>query len=273
MRFKKVVRTYAPEWTADLYRYLVADPVHRRIVKLRRVLTTVDAVRLAVWYSLPGEISVLVPQLGRKILIRGRTTDLRCFEKVLVDREYDSPFQLNLDPKLIVDAGANTGIATNYFAAIFPRARIVAIEPEAGNAEILRRNCSGLANVSIHEAAIWPTKDRIQLVDPGIGAWAYAVRDGREAKNIGLVETITIEQILHQYGSRIDILKLDIEGAELELMRSSSWLDYVDTIIIELHDRYKAGCAQSFYTALAGRAFRQEIKGENIFVDLRVAEA
>jgi hypothetical protein len=48
----------------------------------------------------------------------------------------------------------------------------------------------------------------------------------------------------------IDILKVDIEGAEKEIFSGSpSWINHVGVLIVELHDRLKAGCSRSFFNA------------------------
>jgi hypothetical protein len=64
----------------------------------------------------------------------------------------------------------------------------------------------------------------------------------------------------------IDILKIDIEGAEREVLRDpSAWIGNVDTLIVELHERLKLGCNRSFYNATNG--FDDEwIQGENVYV-------
>ena len=85
------------------------------------------------------------------------------------------------------------------------------------------------------------------------------------------VSAITMEDILRKLAvSRIDLLKLDIEGSERELFSTDSgaWLNRVEYIVVELHDRYRPGCAKAFYSALATRDFIQEIRGENIFIRL-----
>jgi FkbM family methyltransferase len=250
--------------------YIPGFSFARSVRDLRRIMSMSDAVKFTLRKSAPGTFSVFVRSVNRKLTLRGDTTDIFCFQKVLMHREYESPFSANPETKLIVDAGANTGFATNYYAATFPNARVVAIEPEAGNVKILKNNCEGLPNVTIYETALWPTSGRIELTDPGFGSWAYSVKDERSSVGIGSVETSTIDEILQQHGGHIDILKLDIEGAEFDLMKSNpSWLNRVDTIVVELHDRFRPGCAQMFYGALAGRPFNQEIRGENIFIDLR----
>jgi hypothetical protein len=83
------------------------------------------------------------------------------------------------------------------------------------------------------------------------------------------VPSVTIGDILRESGfDHIDILKLDIEGAEKELFREGweEWLPKVRMIVIELHDRFVPGCSQSFYSAILKRPFRQEVNGENVLI-------
>src|SRR5260370_13944534 len=117
-----------------------------RIRALGRVMPLLDAVRLGLSESSPGEIRVYLRPVAKKVVLRRQTTDLRCLEKVFVSDEYDSPFQLS--PRVIVDAGANVGMATLFFAQRDPEAKILAIEPEASNFEMLKQNCQSLSNVT-----------------------------------------------------------------------------------------------------------------------------
>jgi len=85
---------------------------------------------------------------------------------------------------------------------------------------------------------------------------------------------VTIPGLMSQYGlTRIDLLKLDIEGAEKELFAAASdWIDKVDAIAIELHDRFKRGCSQAFYNATA--SFPYEVhKGELVFLFRRMVNS
>src|SRR2546429_507638 len=85
-----------------------------RICFLWRVMPLRDAVHLALTQNSPGETRIYLRPISKKIAIRRQTTDLRCLEKVFIAREYNSPFKLC--PKIIVDAGANVGMATLFFA-------------------------------------------------------------------------------------------------------------------------------------------------------------
>lgn len=242
-----------------------------RVRTLRRAISLRDALRLGLGRRTQGEEQVFVRALGRKVWIRLGTSDYRCVEKVFACKEYDFPF--GASPQVIVDAGANVGMATLYFADRYPGARIIAIEPEHSNFAALRRNCEGLPNVALIQAALWPDDGRrLTLADASAEKWAFSVSEFRPGVADQVeVPTITMCQVLGQVDKgKVDILKLDIEGAELELFSSDSktWLDCVDSIVVELHDRLRPGCAKALYSALVDREFVQEIKGENIFVRL-----
>jgi len=221
---------------------------------------------LKVRRNLKKEIEIFLRPVGRKVTLRGGSTDVYCFEKIFVYEEYRTPFELT-DPKLIIDGGANVGMASLYFAAKYPQAIIYAIEPEVENFKILQRNCAHSSNIILKRAALWPTKEKLSLTNTtGNDAWSFAVEE-----KLGEVETITIDQILEESGAgKVDLLKLDIEGSERELfMNEPAWLNKIDQIAIELHDRYKPGCSQAFYSAIINTNFRQELRGENVFVSLR----
>jgi Methyltransferase FkbM domain len=66
------------------------------------------------------------------------------------------------------------------------------------------------------------------------------------------VRAVTIDEIIKEFGlGRIDLLKIDVEGSEKEIFdNSEAWISSVDVICVELHDRFKAGCSRSFFTAV-----------------------
>lgn len=236
--------------------------------RLRRAVSLRDAIRIHYAAENRDLVEVYLKAIGRNVCIRNGTTDRDCLEKIFVHDEYNLPFDLK--PQLIVDAGANIGMATLYFAHRYPEAQVVAIEPALSNFEMLQRNCKGLPNITLIQGALWHTNSALEIEDPTVAAWAFRVIE-RPTQSVGadVVTTITIPRLLAQVGAkRIGLLKIDIEGAELQLFSNGAdkWIDLVKVIVIELHDRFRPGCAQAFYSVLTSRQFVQEIKGENIFV-------
>lgn len=199
-----------------------------------------------------GMIRLDVPGLEHPLHLRAGTSDLYMFEEVFIDGEY--AIASELDPKLIIDVGANVGFASVYFANRYPKARIISIEPDPSNVEVLRRNIAPYRNVEAVQAAVWFESTTLGLDDRGDKSGIQVRADAT-----GGVRAMTIEEVLAMAGTpRIDILKLDIEGAEKELFEHDpSWLGNVGVLMIELHDRFKPGCSKALYSALVRHDFRE----------------
>lgn len=73
---------------------------------------------------------------------------------------------------LIIDAGANIGASAVYFAYSFPKAQVVAIEPEQSNFDLLKANTEGTSVQCIH-AALHATAGQVNVVDTGQGYWGF----------------------------------------------------------------------------------------------------
>jgi FkbM family methyltransferase len=234
--------------------------------RLRSVLTLGDALKVC-FMSCPPEqrVKVFSPLLQRQLTIRPGATDVGVMKKVFVNQEYALPFPLR--PRVIVDAGANIGMATLYFAHQFPDARIIAIEPEASNFAILRQNCAGLDRIELIQSALWNCPAQVAVKDAGAEKWAFAYENAAPGTAAD-TSTVTVPQLLDRVGGHIDLLKLDIECAEVELFSdgAAEWLPHVKMIAIELHDRFREGCSRAFYRQICRYPFSQVASGENIFV-------
>ncbi|HWD94237.1 MAG TPA: FkbM family methyltransferase [Verrucomicrobiae bacterium] len=203
------------------------------------------------------------------VSIRLNSSDLSTFSKIFLNREYDIP--LAKQPKIIIDAGANVGYASAFFALQFPQAKIIAIEPEPANFNLLKQNTSSFPNVSPIKAALWPTSGEVNLLDPGVGSWGFEAADltneRTDIPKLGTVRAVTVEEIMSQFKLPfVDILKVDIEGGEKALFAGSpAWLKQMGVVMIELHDHRQMGCSRNFF--IATRDFDQEIhQGENVFM-------
>ena len=213
---------------------------------------------------------------GADLSLRIDDSDIRVFKQIFVDNEYDS---LNLPEtaKTIIDLGANIGLSALFFIKKFPDSRIVAVEPDAVNFSIMEKNLEKFSkSVSFLQAAIWPTDGEVSLVEEdddhaSLGAWGY--RTEASNGNSGLsVKAVTIPTIMKQYNMDfVDILKVDIEGAEYELFEKNyeDWIDKVGLIIIETHDRFKPNSEAMVRKALNGRFDELPMKGENLFFKKR----
>jgi len=208
------------------------------------------------------------PGIRHPLYLRLPSTDLSIYEQIFIREEYK--IDVSSAPKTMVDAGANIGFAAVYFANKYPEAKIVAIEPEDSNYTVMVKNVAPYPNIVPVRAALWHENKMIELVDPNRGKWGFVTQDaGQGDKLIGgvlhQVPAMTVDTIMRDHGmERLDILKIDIEGAELEVFQSRpSWVEKVDALIIELHEPTRHGCSRSFYNATNG--FDGEwMQGENI---------
>jgi FkbM family methyltransferase len=195
---------------------------------------------------------------------RPGTSDLDVFTQVFLEREY-SALNGGPEPGLILDLGANVGYTTAYFLSRFPRARLLAVEPDAGNFALLQRNVAPYEpRAKLLRAAIWSRSVPLVLSEAPYRdsrEWSRQVRECRPGE-IPEFPGIEMKDLLRDSGeSRISILKLDVEGAEREVFTASdlTWLNRVDRIAVELHDEF---CEQAFFQAIAPHPFRISKRGE-----------
>lgn len=160
-----------------------------------------------------------LPELKETIYLRHDTSDVKTFDKIFLDEEYK--VLLNHPPGIIIDAGANIGAASIYFANTYPKAKIISIEPEKSNFQMLLKNTAPYKNIFCLQKALWYTNAPLAIKNRDFDLPA------------------------------IDILKIDIEGAEKEVFSNDvAWLEKVGLIFIELHDRKKPGCRDTFFKAV-----------------------
>src|SRR2546430_2648385 len=94
--------------------------VPRRVRWLSSIMPWRSALKLARGEPHPAMVEFELTGLGRTIAVRTQTSDLSCVEQVFINKQYDFSFPLN--PKVIVDAGANIGTASLYFNHKYPTA-------------------------------------------------------------------------------------------------------------------------------------------------------
>jgi FkbM family methyltransferase len=148
-------------------------------------------------------------------------------------------------------------LSTIFFANKYPNAKIIAIEPEESNYNLLEKNTESYNNVYLLKAALWDSVREIYLFDTGLDKDGFMVGEKGSGKDMitpyskeqYLIKTVTIEKLMTDYKlDKIDILKMDIEGSEKEVFSNcTGWIDRVNSVIVELHERMKKGCNKSFY--------------------------
>lgn len=134
--------------------------------------------------------------------------------------------------RTIIDAGANTGLSVIYFAARFPTARIVAFEPDPRNFARLVDNTRDLTNVELRQVGLSGDGNARVLVAASEG-WASRLNEIPPGYSGAEIATVRLDDIIPPLG--LDLLKLDIEGAEFDVIGHASRLAEVRYIVGELH--------------------------------------
>ena len=171
------------------------------------------------------------------------------------------------DP-VIFDCGANIGLASIYWLSRYPGARITCFEPDPSIAAVLRDNLeaarahfglervgekpdtttpehvpsTSIGSVRVVEAALWIETGSKSFTEQGAGA-GHLGGGGR------VVPTVRLSDYLEAHatsaGGRVDLLKVDIEGAEVDVLTDCEpWLGFVDALFVEFHS--SAGRPQRF---------------------------
>lgn len=209
--------------------------------------------------------NVSIPGLPKPVYLRPGTSDLHTFREIFLREEYS--IKLPFIPKTIIDAGANVGFTTLFFLRAYPTAKIVSLEPDEENFKILKLNTADYPNILPLPVALFNRIGEIKIVDEGHGIRGYMAREISDNKKGQVMPCTTLIEIMLQHNiADIDILKIDIEGSELEVFQheSEKWLPKVKCIIIELHDRMKPGCSKAVFQAISKHNFKFSIKGENL---------
>lgn len=149
--------------------------------------------------------------------------------------------------KLIIDAGGYIGDTAAYLLSKYPQCRVIVLEPDNKNFAMLTIN-------------LQPYHEHNQIFALNKGLYGYdgvltfsgnteknatggGIQDGQKLENKEdlKVECVSMGYLIEKYAiDVIDILKLDIEGAEGSVLDNSAdkWLDKVKMIIIEIHSEY-----------------------------------
>lgn len=210
-----------------------------------------------------------LPGIKHPFFLRKHTSDISVFENIFAEKQYKVSFSFK--PKIILDIGANIGLTSIYFKNRYPTASIWAIEPDKSNFDLLIKNTEKYPDIQCLNLAVWNRNTQLQVVDTGSGHWGFTTREC-EGDGDNVIAAKPIGQLIRELGlSHVDILKIDIEGAEKQIFTEGfhEWLSRVNTLIIELHDSNVEGCSSTFFRALADYRFSLRLRHENLICDFR----
>ncbi|HSK11695.1 MAG TPA: FkbM family methyltransferase, partial [Phnomibacter sp.] len=168
-------------------------------------------------------------ELKHPVHLRAHTSDNLVFKQIFGMGEYDIRFPF--EPKNIIDGGGNIGLFAIIMANRYPNARIISIEPDAGNFAQLVKNTAPYPNIIPIHAGLWHKPCDLEIVDDAMDEWGLQVRETEDEHGM---QAITIGALMETYNMpTIDVVKLDVEGAEAAIFSDNyhNWMSKTRILI------------------------------------------
>lgn len=171
------------------------------------------------------------------VSFRGTLDELHALTEIFIEHCYD-PHVKNIRKAL--DLGANIGLASIWIWLTFPECNVDAYEPDPETYMTLEKNLSPLAGARTFNVAIADKNGTMKFnkANRSFSSSFYLVTSSKMTAIT--VPTKTIDQAIFDIGGSVDLMKIDIEGAEFAALEQSRNLNQVHIIIGEVHPE-KAG--------------------------------
>jgi FkbM family methyltransferase len=193
-------------------------------------------------------------------------------------------FEAKSDSPVILDCGANIGLATLFFKHLYPKARISSFEADPATASILQKNIeqNHLDDVSAYNLLLSNAEGEhsFYCAADEAGSTKMSALPDRLSNNREIM--VKAGKLSHYIDRPVDLLKLDVEGAELDVMtdlKSSGKLSLIRQVVIEYHHRIgnRASCLARFLALLEEEGFEYQVSGscdpitrQNVFQDILI---
>ncbi len=159
---------------------------------------------------------------GLKFDVNRGAVDVRTINHVVCQRLYEpnSIFKVS-DGWNVLDLGAHKGVFSVQSGARGRSVRVIAVEPEPDNYRHIIRNAeiNGLSNVEVHNraVAVQPGDATLVLSD---ASWGHRLTESADetGSNVLNVETVSLDDLIQSFKGDVDLLKIDIEGAEFDVL-------------------------------------------------------
>lgn len=186
--------------------------------------------------KLPSVTSSDTIILDKKITFTDGFWFLHSLREIFNDGTYK--FISNIQCPYIIDCGANIGLSIIYFKRLYPQAKVLAFEPDPEIYKLLCKNIRQFqfSNVKLLDKAVWNCNTR--LIFDADGALGGRIIDEEVlTKGKVQIQTVRLKEFLKE---RVDFLKIDIEGAEYEvLLDCNEFLKNVEFLFVEYHSPAK----------------------------------
>lgn len=194
----------------------------------------------------PTDVALRTP-LGRVQVHLPHAHDMRTVNEIFCRRDYGSG-----RPGIVLDLGANIGVAALFFLTRRDDTIVHCVEPHPGNLEVLRANLAPFADrVVVHPVAVAAADGSAQFVADPVGRYSgLATHTPHETGRLIEVPTRAVDDLVCEVADevgRIDLLKIDTEGSEPLLLNAitAETRRLVDAVVWEdegqvRHERWTA---------------------------------
>jgi len=176
---------------------------------------------------------------GEPLFLRPDLVDLKVFLSCM-SGEFDVITMNPDDVETVVDLGGFIGISARVFADKYPKAKIFVVEPDPDNFDLLKQNVDAFPQIQPINGAICGKPQKLTFFKRSSGNWGTSIKSSEDAiaSNSFEVQGYDMRQLSDIMGfDRIDLLKVDIEGAEADVFaQPSDILNETKVVLIELHD-------------------------------------
>jgi FkbM family methyltransferase len=186
----------------------------------------------------PYSCRVQVEGRTARVFFTGTMGELLTLVDIFADYNYAPRHQLSNLPfhgesPTLLDLGANIGLATVWFALSYPDLSIHAYEPSPRMFALLQKNVSQFPNVEAFEEAIAGSAGTVEFNQSqhSLESSIFSARDSASVT----VQAVSLDTAINRMGRRVDLIKMDIEGAEFDALKNSQGLAGVRSIIGEAH--------------------------------------
>ena len=181
--------------------------------------------------AFPRHTKTTASLLNMEIQLVDAASFLFQYKEIFQKQIYQFPAQTSA-PR-IIDCGANIGLSVIYFKRLYPESRIIAFEPDPSIFAVLEQNIKqcGYADIELINKAVWTEETTLEFLPDGSDG-GRMVQMSAERPRIQ-VPTARMKDYLNE---PVDFLKIDIEGAETEVLQScQDELFNVRYLFIEYH--------------------------------------
>lgn len=206
------------------------------------------------------------PPVEHVIYLREAGSDDLTFREIFLDDVYGDVVRRIPSCETMIDLGANIGLASVYFMSRY-NCRVFAVEPNPSTFSVLEKNLSQRRGTACLQGAVWSHAASLEG-NQSAGADHFSMFSTAESA-AGEIQGYPLQEVIRRSGfAQVDLLKIDIEGAERELFKGSlDWLRSIRAIAIEFHDSSRDDIG--FDRIMAEHGFQIEGEGGHTVIATR----